>query len=71
MPLEGFEEYQKRSFCRDVRCPTQLELDAKTEGSPEYQEVKEKCKECGAWKFHKWLTERGFLVLRPREASGQ
>lgn len=64
---EGFEEYQKRSFCRDTKCQVQFELDARAEGSPEYERVREKCRECGAWRFHKWLTERGFLVLRPKE----
>jgi len=64
---EGFEEYQKRSFCRDTECSVQLELDAKEKGSPEYQQVREKCRECGAWKFHGWLTEKGFLVVRQKD----
>lgn len=64
---EGFEEYRKRSFCRDIKCPTQLELDKKAEGSPEYEQVRARCKECGAWRFHRWLTEKGFLILRPKD----
>lgn len=67
MAPEGFDEYQKRSFCRDTECPVQLELNKEEEGSDAYMKIKEKCRECGAWKFHRWLTEKGFLILRSKD----
>ncbi len=39
MALEGYLEYQRREFCKDVRCPVQMELMTKPEGSQEYERL--------------------------------
>ena len=68
MSIEGYVDYKRREFCRDVKCPVQLELDAQEEGSQEYEKVRQTCKtNCGqtAYQFHHWLIEKGYLVIRP------
>jgi hypothetical protein len=37
MAIEGYIEYQRREFCKDVKCPVQLELNAQEPGSKEYE----------------------------------
>ena len=34
MVPEGYVEYKRREFCKDVKCPVQVELNQQTEGSP-------------------------------------
>ena len=56
-------EYQRREFCNDWRCPTQIKLDA----APDHEAIdsikKEECQECMAHIFHKWLMDRDFQVV--------
>ncbi len=73
MPVEGFIEYKRREFCKDVRCEIQLELDREPEGSPEYERIRDICKTgCRrtTYQFHHWLIEKGYLILRPGCCSG-
>ncbi len=70
MPMEGYVAYKRREFCRDVRCPVQVELDGLEEGSAEYEEKRLTCKEhCRftAHQFHHWLTDRGYIIVRPEK----
>ncbi len=70
MPAEGFVEYRRREFCRDVRCPVQALLDGEKEGSARYEKVRAVCgSSCirSAHEFHRWLTDRGFLILKPNK----
>ena len=65
--MQGYEDYQKRSFCRDVKCPVQISLDEHVEGSDEYREIKKQCSEgClrSADNFLDWLKERSFIVTK-------
>jgi hypothetical protein len=67
MPIEGYAEYQRREFCKDVRCPVQLELDTKKQGSDEYEKIRQTCKtNCRytTYQFHHWLIEKGYLIVR-------
>lgn len=69
MSLEGYEEYTKRSFCNDIRCPVQMELNMHEPGSKKYEEIRKRCREnClhTAWEFHHWLTERDYIILREK-----
>lgn len=69
---EGYVEYRRREFCRDVRCPVQMELMSHAEGSPEYERVRRTCREAcryTAWQFHHWLIEHGYLIVRPADAQ--
>jgi hypothetical protein len=66
MSFEGFAEYKRREFCKDVKCPVQTELNRFKEGSPEHEETRKKCSSgClyTTWQFHHWLIEKGYLLL--------
>ena len=39
MTLEGFVEYKRREFCKDIKCPVQMELNKLTEASPAYEQT--------------------------------
>lgn len=70
---EGFVEYKRREFCKDVRCAVQLELNALAEGSPAYEQTRKKCSSgcvCTTWQFHHWLIEKGYLLLVSAELKG-
>ena len=66
MSLEGFTEYKRREFCKDIRCPIQMELERKAEKSEEYERVRKTCKSgCRytTWQFHHWLIEKGYIII--------
>ncbi len=68
--IKGFINYKRREFCKDVKCPVQLELDAKKEGSDEYERIRQTCKDdccCTTYQFHHWLIDKGYLIVRPEE----
>jgi hypothetical protein len=68
MAIEGYVEYQRREFCKDVKCPVQLELDAQEPGSAEYERIRQICQaDCRhtTWQFHRWLIDKGYLIVRP------
>lgn len=68
MAIKGYVEYQRREFCKDVRCPLQLELDAQAPGSAEYERIRQTCQtdcQCTTWQFHHWLIDKGYLIVRP------
>ena len=73
MTVEGFVEYKRREFCRDVRCPVQTQLNQLSEGSTAYEETRAKCSRgClyTTWQFHHWLIEKGYLLLKSTELGG-
>lgn len=68
MTVKGYTEYRSREYCKDVRCPVQLELNSKTPGSEEYERTRASCRTAcrhTAWEFHHWLMEKGYLIVRP------
>jgi hypothetical protein len=68
MPIAGHVEYQRREYCKDVRCPVQLELDAQTPGSEDYERIRRVCRtDCRhtTYEFHHWLIEKDYLIVRP------
>jgi len=68
MVPEGYVEYKRREFCKDIKCPVQLELNAQTEGSAEYEATRVKCSVgClyTTWQFHHWLIQKGYLIVKP------
>ncbi len=70
MPIEGYVEYQKREYCKDVKCPVQLELNTKEPSSEEYEKVRQICKtDCKhtTREFHYWLIDKGYLIVRPEK----
>jgi len=65
--IKGFIDYKRREFCKDVRCPVQLELDAQEQGLDEYEKIREICKtgcKYTTYQFHHWLIEKGYLIVR-------
>ena len=65
MSLDGFVEYKRREFCKDVKCPVQMELNKLTEDSPAYEPTRQKCSNAclyTTWRFHHWLIEKGYII---------
>ena len=65
MTLDGFVEYKRREFCKDVKCPVQMELNKLTEASPAYEQTRQKCSSAclyTTWQFHHWLIEKGYII---------
>jgi hypothetical protein len=72
MSLEGFAEYKRREFCKDVKCPVQMELNAQEENSAEYEGTRRTCSTAcryTTWQFHHWLIEKGYLILKPKSSA--
>ena len=68
MPINGYVEYKRREFCKDVKCPLQLQLEAQEEGCSEYERIRQTCRtSCRytAHQFHRWLIENGFSIVKP------
>ena len=67
MSFIGYIDYQRREFCKDVKCSNQIDLDAREEGSQEYEKIRSICKsDCiyTTYQFHHWLIEKGYLLVR-------
>ena len=72
MTPEGFVEYKRREFCKDVKCSVQMELNKLTETSSAYEQTRQKCSSgClyTTWQFHHWLIEKGYLILKPKDSA--
>lgn len=65
--IEGYTEYKRREYCRDIKCPVQMELEAQKEGSEEYEKIRKRCKDScihTTYEFHHWLIEKGYLIVK-------
>ncbi len=74
LSIEGFVDYKRREFCNDVQCPVQVELNRLEAGSDEYELVRKTCSiDCKytTWQFHHWLIEKGYLIVRAKDAGGE
>lgn len=68
--MEGYVDYKRREFCRDIECPTQMELDLQKPGSEAYEKIRNVCKgNCRytTYQFHHWLIDKGYLIVRPKK----
>ena len=68
MSLNGFTEYKRREFCKDVKCPVQVELNACEEGSDTYEKIRKTCAAAckyTTYQFHHWLIDKGYSIIRP------
>jgi hypothetical protein len=68
MPIDGYADYQRREYCKDIQCPVQAVLEAQEPGSEAYEKVRSICKSgCihSTYEFHHWLIEKGYLLVRP------
>jgi len=69
MSLDGYVDYQRREYCKDIQCPIQVMLDKQEPGSAGYDEVRNICtNDCihTTYEFHHWLIEKGYLVVKPQ-----
>lgn len=67
MSIPGYTDYQRREFCKDIPCPVQVELDKHPAGSPDYEQIRETCKNgCRytTYEFHHWLIQKDYLIVR-------
>lgn len=70
MSIDGYVDYKRREFCKEVKCPVQVELGSQEEGSDEYEKIRQVCKaDCRytTYQFHHWLIDRGYLIVRPEK----
>lgn len=70
MSIPGFVEYERREYCKDVRCPVQMELEAQAPGTQAYEDIRRICQtRCKhtTYEFHHWLIQKGYLLLRPEK----
>jgi hypothetical protein len=68
--IEGYIEYTRREYCHAVQCPVQSLLNQEVEKSPKYEEIRAICaSSClhTTHEFHHWLTEKGYLIVRPKQ----
>jgi hypothetical protein len=72
MEIEGYIDYQRREYCKDISCPVQVLMDSESESSPKLQTIRSICtSSCihSTYEFHHWLIQKGYLVVRPAEGS--
>jgi hypothetical protein len=68
--IDGYIDYSRREYCKDINCPIQLLLNKEVEKSPKYEEIRAICASgCihSTYEFHHWLMDKGYLLLRPKE----
>jgi len=66
--MQGYIDYKRREFCKDVKCAVQMDLEKYAEGSDGYDKIRDICKnECRytTYQFHHWLMDKGYLIVRP------
>jgi hypothetical protein len=69
MISDGYIEYKRREFCKDVKCPVQTDLNNLAEASAQYERTRQKCGNAclyTTWQFHHWLIEKGYLIVKPK-----
>ena len=60
------KEYQSREYCKDIKCEIQEIIDEDNTGL-EVGFAKGYCRnKCSAYKFHKWLQEHDYKILKSR-----
>ena len=66
--LKGYIDYQRREYCKDIKCPVQLDLEKQEPNSKEYENIRgiciNACKHT-TYEFHHWLIKKGYLIVRP------
>lgn len=68
MSIKGYIDYQRREYCKDIRCPIQLKLEEQQPNTDAYEEVRKTCQSgCihTTYEFHHWLIDKGYLIVRP------
>jgi len=58
--IQGYIDYQRREYCRDIKCPIQVLLDQESANTDRYEFIREICNNnClhTTHEFHAWQTE--------------
>ncbi len=67
MAIEGYVDYKRREYCKDIKCPVQMEMDTKKEDSEDYQNLRKKCQVAclhTTYEFHQWLIKQGYEIVK-------
>lgn len=67
MAIQGYTDYQRREYCKGIKCPIQLELEKYKDGSADYERIRGICKDnCihTTHEFHHWLIGKGYEIVR-------
>lgn len=70
MAIDGYIEYKRREYCKDVKCPVQLQMNSQVSGQEKYEQLRQTCRtNClhTTWEFHHWLIEKNYLILKPEK----
>lgn len=68
MAIDGYIDYQRREYCKDIKCPVQKVLEKQEPQSEDYENVRTICKSgCihSTYEFHHWLIEKGYMLVKP------
>lgn len=68
MTIKGYTDYQRREYCKEVKCPVQLLLDLEQAGSKKYEGLRKICQtNClhTCHEFHAWLNINSYEIVRP------
>lgn len=58
------EPYKSREFCKHINCKTQEQLDnCCNVDTKKIERLKNKCLNCMAYKFHKYLKEKNYAIV--------
>ncbi|MBN2442109.1 MAG: hypothetical protein JXJ04_12215 [Spirochaetales bacterium] len=70
MSMEGYIDYKRREYCKDIQCQVQRVLDKQDPHSEDYEQVRTICKTgCihTTYEFHHWLIQKEYLLIRPEK----
>jgi len=70
MSIEGYSDYKRREYCKDIKCPVQKVLDKQEQNSQNYEDVRSICKTgCihTTYEFHHWLIEKEYILVKPEK----
>lgn len=68
----AYEDYKKREFCNDVRCPVQMEMNKHSSESEGYNALRGICSSSclkSANEFLRWLQDHGFILVKEDDFS--
>ena len=67
MALDGYIDYKRREYCKDINCIVQKVLEKQEPDSIDYEDIRSICKKgCihSTYEFHHWLIEKGYQIIK-------
>ena len=71
MELEEYVAYQRREYCKDIKCPVQMIMDTYEDNVDLYNSLRVICQhDCihTTYEFHHWLIDRGYCLIREKDS---